>query len=404
MMATPLPTVLHVAATWGTTIITLRHLALGESFDFAMPSDLDVQPIRATAGAWEVDPRRAVAGKVRLRGQESTVAELGKVGVPLPITRGDYGLLQYGELGIFFQCAERPSLEGPDRAPEFLVALALLSSGALHAGALGFLRAVMTPPPIAVPLELDDARRLAWQRRAVIEPPPTTPDDATPTAEDASPRASKESASGATGSKGVSSARPAAHAGTVALALRAVSDMPNVSDILAMSPQQTTTGSGEHGMSLHGAGPGDGLAGAGLGHDPMSTSWGARPGGDYGTGTPSQTSGGVVLYIDHGPGGPPTRCLSADQVRRVVLSHRGALRACYDAELVRNPGLRGGVTLAWKIDPAGSVSSATVASSTIGDARVEGCVLRQVKSWRFPVADDPTSVASYPLKFGVGAL
>jgi hypothetical protein len=33
---------------------------------------------------------------------------------------------------------------------------------------------------------------------------------------------------------------------------------------------------------------------------------------------------------------------------------------------------------------------------------VEGCVVRQVKSWRFPASATATNVASYPFKFGVG--
>ncbi|HSQ65703.1 MAG TPA: AgmX/PglI C-terminal domain-containing protein, partial [Polyangiaceae bacterium] len=94
--------------------------------------------------------------------------------------------------------------------------------------------------------------------------------------------------------------------------------------------------------------------------------------------------------------------LSPEQIRRVVMAHQGALRACYDSELARNPQLRGGVTMTWNIEPGGTVTRASVASSTIGNARVEGCVQRQVKSWHFPVSESPTDVAAYPFKFGIG--
>jgi hypothetical protein len=43
-----------------------------------------------------------------------------------------------------------------------------------------------------------------------------------------------------------------------------------------------------------------------------------------------------------------------------------------------------------------------VASSSLGNPRVEGCVVRQVKSWRFPAADAPSQVTGYPFKFGIG--
>jgi hypothetical protein len=94
--------------------------------------------------------------------------------------------------------------------------------------------------------------------------------------------------------------------------------------------------------------------------------------------------------------------LSPEQVRRVVMAHTGALRACYESEAQRNPQLRGGVTVAWQIDATGGVTSASLAGTTLSNARVEGCVVRQVKAWHFPASDAPTTVAGYPFRFGVG--
>jgi hypothetical protein len=94
--------------------------------------------------------------------------------------------------------------------------------------------------------------------------------------------------------------------------------------------------------------------------------------------------------------------LSAEQVRRVVMSHTGALRACYEGEAQRNPNLAGGVTVAWQIDPDGKVSTANVASTTLNNARVEGCVVRQVRTWHFPQSESSTRVDAYPFKFAVG--
>ena len=56
----------------------------------------------------------------------------------------------------------------------------------------------------------------------------------------------------------------------------------------------------------------------------------------------------------------------------------------------------------WQIDPGGSVTSASVGSSTLGNPRVEGCFVRQVQKWKFPTSDSPTTVAGFPFKFGVG--
>jgi len=80
-------------------------------------------------------------------------------------------------------------------------------------------------------------------------------------------------------------------------------------------------------------------------------------------------------------------------VRRVVVAHEGALRACYESEAQRNPNVHGGVTVSWQIDPGGTVTAnPSVQSSTLSNPRVEGCILRQVHAWKFPTSDSTTSV------------
>jgi TonB family protein len=83
------------------------------------------------------------------------------------------------------------------------------------------------------------------------------------------------------------------------------------------------------------------------------------------------------------------------------MAHQGAMRACYEMEATRNPNLHGDVKVAWQIQPDGSVSTASVASSQLGNPRVEGCLVRQVKAWHFPQAESPSDV-TFPFKFGVG--
>jgi hypothetical protein len=94
--------------------------------------------------------------------------------------------------------------------------------------------------------------------------------------------------------------------------------------------------------------------------------------------------------------------LGSGAIHRVVMSHAGALRACYESEASRHPDLHGGVTVDFDIAAGGEVSTASIARTTLKDARVEGCVVRQLKSWHFPPSDQPTSVTGYPFRFGVG--
>jgi len=93
--------------------------------------------------------------------------------------------------------------------------------------------------------------------------------------------------------------------------------------------------------------------------------------------------------------------LSSEQVRKVVVSHAGALRACYESAARSNPELRGGVTVTWQIDESGNVTSASLARTTLDSPPVEGCILRQVKSWTFLPSVAPTTVAGFPFRFGV---
>ena len=65
--------------------------------------DMSATPVRAAQGAWEIDARGAVAGVLKLRGRDEDVASFARSGASFPIVPGDYGLLQYGQFGIFFQ-------------------------------------------------------------------------------------------------------------------------------------------------------------------------------------------------------------------------------------------------------------------------------------------------------------
>jgi hypothetical protein len=95
------------------------------------------------------------------------------------------------------------------------------------------------------------------------------------------------------------------------------------------------------------------------------------------------------------------RGLNPEQIRSVVIAHRGALQACYEHYARQDPTLRGSVTVDWTIDASGTVASARLVDLTIGDARVGGCVVHQVRAWHFP-SSDGTSQVRFPFSFGIG--
>jgi TonB family protein len=93
--------------------------------------------------------------------------------------------------------------------------------------------------------------------------------------------------------------------------------------------------------------------------------------------------------------------LSAEQINRVVRANAAAIRYCYEVEVQRQPNLRGRVEIAWRINLQGAVTTSRVASSTLRNPGVEGCIVRQVRRWRFPQPDGGEVNVTYPFIFGV---
>jgi hypothetical protein len=462
------PQMLRVATVWGTTILGVRLLERGQSFELAgdgdavtaLPDGVSVSPvpIRAGAGGWELDARGVVAGVLKLRGRDENPATLAEAG-PIPILPGDYGLLQYGLYSLFFQYTTPGTPLTTRFNVETLALLALLSSGILHAGGLGLLRALMTPPPLNKPLELTNpdeyAALFGLTRPLMEEPPPPQPSNEKngggsgvkdPGAKDKKKQGGGQKIVGAEGKAGMKGKedhtelpgdiKPVTHYGGLDEVLtsdtgkemqQALKNIDTVANALGgLNSANVVLGSGP-GTGLKGTGSGGGGTGAGVmfGSGTMQTGWGPGTGGGYGAGSggpggPGRGGNGLGgsgggTGTGNGPGngpgergvaantgGPPTHGgLSPEQVRRVVVAHTGALRACYEFEAQKDPTLRGGVTVAWTIDQSGAVTSASLAGSTIHNPRVEGCVVRQVKTFHFPSSDGSTQ-ASFPFKFGVG--
>jgi hypothetical protein len=459
-----------VAAVWGSTVVAMRTLAKGQSFEMGdvkgaaipMPDGIAMSPtpLRAgPAGGWDLDAQGAIAGSLWLRGREEDVVAMARSGAPIGVLPGDYGLLQYGLFSLFFQYSTQPPAATTGSRLELLALLAIVSSGVLHVGGLGIVRILMTPPPLNKPIELTNPDEYAARfglHRAVIEPPPPPVAGGDkpggsgvkdPGAKDKKPQGGGQKIAGAEGKLGrngkedhtelTGEIKPATQLGGLSEVLnsdtgeeikKTLTTIDSVANALSgLNSANIVLGAGP-GTALKGMGPGGGGTGAGVafGSGTLDTGWGAGNGGGYGYGSGGPggkgsggnglggTGGGTGNGNGTGSGTKERSVvfgnqamaasggLSAEQVRRVVMAHTGALRACYESEAQRNPQLRGGVTVAWQIDASGSVTNASLAGTTLNNARVEGCVTRQVKAWHFPVSDAPTTVAGYPFRFGVG--
>jgi hypothetical protein len=440
---------LRVAAVWGTTVLESYTLKDGHSFCWGQQGGVGLPqpdgitaadvPLRTVPGGWQLDARGCMGGMLALRGREEDPAAVGASGAPVAIMPGDYGLIQYGQFALFFQFVTPPKRLGTSFRVDALVVLAMLSSVLLVLGFLGILRALSNPVPINKPGELlspDEVAARFGLRRTIFtpeqeEPKPTDPStDHRAGGSDAN-KLPREKAAGTAGKLGNQTATNSpqipndAHGAPRFSGLpevlegetgkeiqRTLASLQSVSGALSgLSSKDFALGSGS-GRGIHGAGAGGGGnalqaygggalqtgSGAGVGG---GSGAGAGAGAGNGPGGPTGGTGERKITVSAG-GGSASGGLSAEQVRRVVMSRVGALRACYEREAQKNPNLQGGVTVAWSIEPSGSVSGASIAGSTLGNGLVEGCVVRQVRAWKFPPADKPTTVGGYPFKFGIG--
>jgi len=92
--------------------------------------------------------------------------------------------------------------------------------------------------------------------------------------------------------------------------------------------------------------------------------------------------------------------LDRSVIARVIESHLGQIRYCYERQLSANPGLYGKVQVRFAISSNGSVQTQNVGRTTLNSAMVEGCILRRVAGWRFPKPKGGTRVlVTYPFLF-----
>lgn len=79
-----------------------------------------------------------------------------------------------------------------------------------------------------------------------------------------------------------------------------------------------------------------------------------------------------------------------DAVSVVVQSHNAAIQFCYQRTLKRNPNLKGKIVVRFTIAPQGSVSQATILSSTLNNSSVESCIVSRIQRWNDFGAIDPS--------------
>jgi pSer/pThr/pTyr-binding forkhead associated (FHA) protein len=164
---------------------------------------------------------------------------------------------------------------------------------------------------------------------------------------------------------------------------------------------------GIHGLGLVGTGSGGGGTGEGtLGLARYGTMGKGGGGGEksgYGRGM-----GGLTGRRARGPeiivGQATVRgSLDKEIIRRIIRRHINEVKFCYETELTKNSNLAGRISVQFTIAGAGQVIASVMQSSTMGNVRVEGCVVQAVRRWEFPrPVGGGIVIVSYPFNFTSG--
>jgi hypothetical protein len=376
-----------------------------------------------------------VGGSIWIGGERQDARELAARG-PIDLGPDDYGLLTLGPTALFFQhvrAARRPGFALVWSGANFA---SFMLSATVHAAVLVLLfiaRAEMDQPdPLELPADLI--------RQFMVTPPPEdilqpqrasgtdTPDPGLQDRDEAGGRQAEgeegrvgraDATQEQTEMEGEITGGAAARVRTMGLLgvlanpeaddspLAALSDGPSVSDILGgLGSSRTVFGRGSGGSGLRGEGGGGGGTGPGtlFGGGGVGTGVGVGSGSGGGRGRGGPGAPGrprEEARISVGTGTPRVNgYLSPEQIMRVVRQNQAAIRYCYETELQRQPNLRGRIEVSWRINLQGAVTTSRVARSTMGNPRVEGCIVRQVRGWRFPQPDGGEVTVDFPFIFG----
>ncbi len=150
-------------------------------------------------------------------------------------------------------------------------------------------------------------------------------------------------------------------------------------------------GLGTRGTGAGGGGNSLGIGGLGThGHGRGTGGYGNIDLGGRGKGTTRIVPGKTIIQGS----------LSKEDIARVIRRNLARFKYCYEKELNANPNLSGKIAVYFTIAPTGSVAEASVRETSMNDTNVEECVVKVMRSLKFP---EPKGggivVVTYPFVF-----
>ena len=122
---------------------------------------------------------------------------------------------------------------------------------------------------------------------------------------------------------------------------------------------------------------------------------GTIAGGSTGVGVTEKRVSGVVRSEAPAVDGELDPALVSKEVRARI----GAVKACYERALKRNPNLSGKIKVRWTITAAGTVSGVDISDDSMGDSEVSSCIKQLVARWRFPAPAGGSVEVEFPFVF-----
>lgn len=379
-----------------------------------------------------------VSGRLILEGTSWNISELldesmpekdGKTRITLdPDARGE---LRIGDLKILFQLIPAPSLtprptlplslrpRWSDLVDERLLRIALVSF-LVHFGFVVYLRAMQRPKEPDLTEIPDSFVRMMVPKK--IEPPkPTTaPKTEAPQKTEAKKEDEPKKTDAAKPKDKPKAEDPAAAAKAEAERLarvnKQVEDHGVLKMLLAKGPGGVLTdvlkdGAGDGDpdkvfSQVGGVGPATGSGGLGdtRGSGGAGTSKGigglVASGPSEGVGTGQKTEKQVKAVVtDSGPQELDPVDLDPAAVAAKIRQYRGALVACYEAALKKNPNLSGKITLRFTVGRVGKVTKVEIEVDTMHDEEVNQCIVDRASNWRFPAPQSGTDGVQFAYPF-----
>jgi outer membrane biosynthesis protein TonB len=91
--------------------------------------------------------------------------------------------------------------------------------------------------------------------------------------------------------------------------------------------------------------------------------------------------------------------LTTEDISRVISARKGRISYCFTRGLEENPAMSGVSLIQFTIEPDGSVSGASVASSSLESSTADECLRRRVLRLRFPPFTGSSKTVKFPFKY-----